>query len=168
MKFVARLFLMLVVLMPWLVSSLSPDQLHRLASLFKFLPSSDYFYSIGTSHAMEECIDFGIVLVSAFLFSGLMIGLASTRGALRKARAKRPVRPRDRLVFLALSLLAAYPWIAPGYVINDYSGASIGLVSRLIDTNVLARGIFFAMLLVFAVFSILGVIFVVMGVNENE
>jgi hypothetical protein len=168
MKLVARLFLILVVLMPWLVSTLPRDQLLWLASLFKFVPSSNYFYSIGTSHAMEECVDFGVVLVSALLFSGIMLGSASTRSALRNARARRTVTLRDRLVFVGIALLAAFPWFAPGYIMNDYSGASVGLVSRVVDTNVLARGLFFAVLLVMAVFSILGFMFVVMGVNKDE
>jgi hypothetical protein len=168
MKFVARLFLVLVVVMPWMVSTLSAEQLRSLASAFKFAPSSDYFYSIGTPHAMEECIDFGLVLVSAFLFAGMAVGSRSTRGSILKARARRPIRLRDRLTFLAMALLAAFPWFVPGYVINGYSGASVGLVSRLIDTNALARGVFFAMLLLMAVFCILGVVFIVFGTNGTE
>jgi len=169
MKTFGRLYLALIVLMPWALSTqLPPAHIRLLASITSVLPGSGQLSSVGSQLALEESIDLAIVLVSAVLWSVLIVSNAPSRLAIQRARARRPIRIRDRLLFLAFVLLTAFVWVEPSYVLNDRSGAAVGMLSTLIDTNALARGLFFAMLLLMAVFAALGFVFIVLGVHFND
>lgn len=125
-------------LVPALVRYLpSDDQVSRLAHLFWFVPSSDYFYALGTRHALEECVAWGTsFLVVVLLWIAI---LASREVAARLARVRLPLRRRLLILLLSASVLLF--WMSPE-LMHDFSGLRYGGVDRLIDTNVVARGIF--------------------------
>src|ERR1700748_3852924 len=116
MKMFGRIYCVLILLMPWVISTqLSQAQLYGLATLFKTFPGSHQLFALGNPRALEECIDYAIVLLSLVPFAGFAVASASSPSSIEQARARRrqPIGFRQRLACVGLACLVAYAWINP-------------------------------------------------------
>ncbi len=140
-----------VALVPALARMLpSDDVVSSLAHLFWFVPSTGYFYALGTRHALEECIAWSVsFLVVVFMW---IVILSSHEMAARLGSVKLPLL--RRLLILLLPAGMVIFWLCPG-MLHDFSSPKYGAVNRLIDTNVVARGIFFYCMTLFSAFTAL-------------
>ena len=124
--------------------------------------------AIGTPHAYEECVDLGVVWISAVAGAVLLGARHVRRRRAGPVRAARSFRLGERFVPVLLALMFTFPWIAPTFALHDYSGAKTGAITRLIDNSLLARGVFCAALLIGSVFALLLVAFVTFGSRSRE
>ena len=169
LRFCTTIYLVLIVLMPWVLATQTPPALlHDWALLFKPLLGLSQLVAIGTPHAYEECVDLGVVWISVVAVTVLSGARYVQRRRRGQVRVDRSFRLGERIVPVLLALMFTFPWIAPTFALHDYSGTKTGAITRLIDTNLLARGVFCAALLIGSAFALLLVAFVTFGSRSRE
>jgi hypothetical protein len=154
--------------MPWLLATQTPPALlHRWALVFEPLLGLDQLVATGTPHGFEECVDLGVVFVSA-IAGALILGVRHVRhNRMGDVRVDRKLHFGQRLIPVLFTLLIAFPWFAPLAALQDYSGVKTGAITRLIDTSLLARGIFCAVWLIASVFALVCVAFMTFGARKQ-
>ncbi len=165
----AWIYLALIALMPWLLATQTPPALlHRWALMFEPLLGLDQLVATGTPHGFEECVDLGVVFISA-IAGALILGVRRVRRKrMGDVHVDRKFHFGERLIPVFFTLLLTFPWLAPVATLHDYSGVKTGAITRLIDTSLLARGIFCATWLIASIFSLLCVAFITFGSRKQQ